>query len=390
VATFANTSNPTPFAAFDSDAQFQNEADKMVTFVKRKLGDDILSVELTKKQIWACFEESFFQYGQIVNEYQARSQLATFLGTSTGSMSGSEQRYPHETLQFLERMAEPYAAEAGVGGSYNSVSGSIQLIKGQQDYDIYSSLKDADDNLLYSSSLNTYNSKIKIQEVFHFNPQAAYRFFDSTSAINYLNNEFSFESFTPETIFYVLPVFEDILRAGQMDISHRVRRSNYSFKVIGTKIRIYPTPTGDQTNRKLWMRVAFAPDPLNPAYGDGTIYGVSNLSNVPFGDLTYSTVNSIGRQWVRQYSLSLSTELLGLVRSKFKSLPIPNADIQLDGDGLISQGREDKKELITKLREMLDSLTYDKIIEMNATKAENIQKQLRTIPIPNGNAITMG
>jgi hypothetical protein len=390
VATFANTTNPTPFGAFDSDTEFQSEADKMVTFVKRKLGDDILSVELTKKQIWACFEESFFQYGQIVNEYQARSQLSTFLGTSTGSMSGSEQKFPHETLQFLERMAEPYAFEAGVGGSYNSLSGSIQLIKGQQDYDIYDSLQDDSGNLLYSSSLNTYSSKMKIQEVFHFNPQAAYRFFDTTSAINYLNNEFSFESFTPETIFYVLPVFEDILRAGQMDISHRVRRSNYSFKVIGTNIRIYPTPTGDQSNRKLWIRVAFAPDPLNPSYGDSTIYGVSNLSNVPFGDLTYSNVNSIGKQWVRQYALSLSTELLGLVRSKFKSLPIPNADIQLDGDNLISQGREDKKELVTKLREMLDSLTYDKIIEMNAIKAENIQKQLRTIPVPNGNAITMG
>ena len=305
-------------------------------------------------------------------------------------MTGSEQKFPHETLQFLERMAEPYAFEAGVGGSYDSVSGSIQLIKGQQDYDIYDKLQDDSGNLLYSSSLNTYSSKMKIQEVFHFNPQAAYRFFDTTSAINYLNNEFSFESFTPETIFYVLPVFEDILRAGQMDVSHRVRRSNYSFKVIGTKIRIYPTPSGDQTNRKLWIRVAFAPDPLNPSYGDDTIYGVSNLSNVPFGDLTYSNVNSIGRQWVRQYALSLSTELLGLVRSKFKSLPIPNADIQLDGDNLISQGREDKKELVTKLREMLDSLTYDKIIEMNAIKAENIQKQLRTIPIPNGNAITMG
>lgn len=390
MATFANTTNPTPFGAFDSDTEFQSEADKMVTFVKRKLGDDILSVELTKKQIWACFEESFFQYGQIVNEYQARSQLSTFLGTSTGSMSGSEQKFPHETLQFLERMAEPYAFEAGVGGSYDSVSGSIQLIKGQQDYDIYDKLQDDSGNLLYSSSLNTYSSKMKIQEVFHFNPQAAYRFFDTTSAINYLNNEFSFESFTPETIFYVLPVFEDILRAGQMDVSHRVRRSNYSFKVIGTKIRIYPTPSGDQTNRKLWIRVAFAPDPLNPSYGDSTIYGVSNLSNVPFGDLTYSNVNSIGRQWVRQYALSLSTELLGLVRSKFKSLPIPNADIQLDGDNLISQGREDKKDLVTKLREMLDSLTYDKIIEMNAIKAENIQKQLRTIPVPNGNAITMG
>tara|TARA_Y100000592_G_scaffold83592_2_gene133566 strand:- start:4389 stop:5561 length:1173 start_codon:yes stop_codon:yes gene_type:complete len=390
VATFANTSNPTPFGAFDSDTEFQSDADKMVTFIKRKLGDDILSVELTKKQIFACFEESFFQYGQIVNEYQARSQLSTFLGTATGSMSGSEQKFPHETLQFLERMAEPYAAEAGVGGSYNTVSGSIQLVKGQQDYDIYENLKDESGNLIYSSSLNTFNSKMKIQEVFHFNPQAAYRFFDTTSAINYLNNEFSFESFTPETIFYVLPVFEDILRAGQMDVSHRVRRSNFSYKVIGTKIRIFPTPTGDQTNRRVWIRVGFAPDPLNPAYGDDTINGVSNLSNVPFGDLTYSNVNSIGKQWVRQYTLSLATELLGLVRSKFKSLPIPNTDIQLDGDNLISQGREDKKDLVAKLREMLESLTYDKIIEMNAIKAENIQKQLRTIPIPNGNAITMG
>ena len=390
MTTFANTTNPTPFAAFDSDTEFQSDADKMVTFVKRKLGDDILSVELTKKQIFACFEESFFQYGQIVNEYQARSQISSFLGTATGSMSGSEQKFPRETLEFLARQAEPYAFEAGVGGSYDSISGSIQLKVGQQDYNIYENLKDANDNLVYSSSLNTQVSKMKLQEVFHFNPQAAYRFFDTTSAINYLNNEFSFESFTPETIFYVLPVFEDILRAGQMDISHRVRRSNFSYKIVGQNIRIYPMPTGDQSSKKLFIRVAFSPDPLNPSFGDNTIHGVSNLSNVPFGNLTYVNVNSIGRQWVRQYTLALSKEILGLVRSKFKSLPIPNAELQLDGDALVSQGREDKKELLGQLREMLDSLTYDKIIETNATKSENIQKQLRTIPVPNGRAITMG
>ena len=149
-------------------------------------------------------------------------------------------------------------------------------------------------------------------------------------------------------------------------------------------------PTGNQTNKNLWIRVAFAPDPLNPSFGDGTINGVSNLSNVPFGDLNYSRVNSIGKQWSRQYTLALCKELLGLVRSKFKTIPIPNTDIQLDGDNLISQGREDKKELLDKLREMLESLTYDKLVETNATKAENVQKHLRTIPIPNGRAITMG
>ncbi len=388
--TFANTTNPTPFGVFDDDTEFQSDADKMVTFVKRKLGDDILSVELTKKQIFACFEESFFTYGQIVNEYQARSQISTFLGTATGSLSGSEQRYPRETLEFLARQAEPYAEEAGIGGAYNTISGSIALEKGRQDYDIYTELKDASGELVYSSSLNSLNGRMKIQEVFHFNPQAAYRFFDTTSAINYLNNEFSFESFTPETIFYVLPVFEDILRAGQMDVSHRVRRSNFSYKIIGTKIRIFPTPTGDQTDRNLFIRVGFSPNPLNPPFSDGTIDGVSNLSNVPFGDLAYSKVNSIGKQWVRQYTFALCKELLGLVRSKFKSLPIPNTDLQLDGDNLVSQGREDKKDLETKLREMLDSLTYDKIIETNATKAENMQRQLKTIPVPNGRAITMG
>jgi len=305
-------------------------------------------------------------------------------------MSGSEQKFPRETLQFLERQAEPYSFEAGIGGSYNTTSGSIQLVSGQQDYNIYKELKDESGNLLYSSSLNTQTSKMKLQEVFHFNPQAAYRFFDTTSAINYLNNEFSFESFTPETMFYVLPVFEDILRAGQMDISHRVRRSNYSYKIMGQNIRVFPTPTGNQSNKKLWIRVAFAPDPLNPSYGDNTIYGVSNLSNIPFGDLTYANVNSMGRQWVRQYTLSLSKELLGLVRSKFKTIPIPNTDISLDGDNLVSQGREDKKELVAQLKEMLDSMTYDKIIEVNATKSENIQKHLKTIPVPNGRAITMG
>ena len=390
MATFANTLNKKPFGDIDSDVDFQSDGDSMVTFVKRKLGDDILSVELTKKQVWACFEEAFFQYGQIVNEYQARSQLSSFLGTPTGSLSGSEQKYPRDTLEFLVRQAEPYAFEASIGGSYNSVSGSITLEPGRQDYDLYDELTDEGGNLLFSSSLNKNSTRMKIQEVFHFNPQAAYRFFDTTSAINYLNNEFSFESFTPETIFYVLPVFEDILRAGQMNISARVRRSNYYYKVIGTKIRIMPMPTGDQTNRNLWIRVGFAPDPLDPPFKDDTIFGVSNLSNVPFGDLQYDRVNSIGRQWVRQYTLALATELLGHVRSKFSTMPIPNSTVQLDGTSLVSQGREDKKELNGKLREMLESLTYDKIIEMNATKAENMQRQLKTIPVPNGKAITMG
>lgn len=387
MSLFSFTRNPTPFGFFDSDVDFQQEADAIVTFTKRKLGDDILSVELTKKQIWACLEEGMLEYCRIINEADAKSQLNNHLGYSTGSNKAG--LFPKQNLEYLLRMSEPYAMEAGVGGSYNEVSGSIQLVEDQQDYDIYEQLKADDGTLIVSSSANSPRNRMKIREVFHFSPSAAYRFFDTTSATNYLNNEFSFESFTPETVFYVLPVFEDILRAGQMEVSNRVRKSNYSYRIMGSKIRIFPKPTGSQTDKKLWIRVQFNPDPYNPDVTDESIYGVSNLSNVPFGLYEYTKVNSVGRQWVRQYTLSLCKELLGQVRSKFSSIPIPNADLQLNGTDLISQGREDQGRLRDQLIELLDSLTYSKLLEGQATDAENIMRALKAIPMPIGQSIIM-
>lgn len=397
MANFVDTLLPTPFGFFDTDATFQTEADAMVTFVKRKLGDDVLTVELTRKQIWACFEEATLEFGALINQYQAHSQLQDFLGLATGSLSGSEQSYPRETLEFLQRQAEPYSAYAGLGGSYNSLSGSITLERGRQDYDMYTELVDESGTALIdaladltgSSGLRT---KMRIGEVFHFGPQAAFRFFDSTSAINFLNNEFGFESFTPETIFYVLPVFEDILRAGQMDVSQRVRRSNYSYQIVGTKIRIFPTPA--QTlfvPRKLWIRVFTAPDPLSTAFGqDETVNGVSNLSNIPFGNLQYGQLNSISRQWIREMTITYAMEILGWIRSKVKTIPVPGSEVTLNGDELIQRAREDRERLYDRFIAMLEKLTYDQIVEREADKSENLLRQLKNVPMPNGYTIIMG
>ena len=397
MATFASTTSPTPFGVFDDYTDFQTEADNMVVFVKRKLGDDVLSVELTKKMIWSSFEEATLEYGSILHQYQAKSTLLNYLGYSTGS--DVQQKLPRQNLEYLTRFSEPYAMEANIGGSYNFMSGSITLEDGRQDYDLTSELKNGDGTALFTLGSNAETSadgtlhlrgKMKIAEVYHFNPQAAYRFFDTTSAINYLNNEFSFESFTPETIFYVLPVFEDILRAGQLDTSNRVRRSNYSYEVTGTKIRIFPTPTAQLDGKKLWIKVRHYPDPLNPSYTDNSIYGVSDLSNIPYNNLDYNKINSIGRQWIRQYTLALSMETLGRVRSKFGSIPVPGSDVSLDGKDLISEGRSDKEKLVTSLKEMLETLTYDSLIEKSAARAENLMKQLKHVPIPNGKAIFFG
>ena len=391
MATFANTLNPTPFSAFDSDSDFQSDADAMVTYVKRKLGDDILSVELTSKQVWMCFEESVFEYGKFINEYMTKSQLENLMGMPTGSLSGSEARFPRETQEFLLRKAEPYASHAGIGGSHNIMSGSITLSGSQQDYDLYTDLINPDtDETIYAAQDSGTKTKLRVFDVFHYSPQAAYRFFDTTSAINYLNNEFSFESFTPETVFYVLPVFEDVLRQQQMDTSNRIRRSNYTYEIIGTKLRIFPRPSSNIAGQKLWVRVGYAMDGFNLAYDDVTLDGVSGPQNVPFGNIMYENINSMGRQWIRQYTLACAKEVLGQVRGKFGSIPIPNGDLSLNGSDLLSQSTSEKEKLRSELREMLDSLTYDKLLEGQAAEAENIRKILQLIPIPFGKAIMIG
>lgn len=401
-ATITAGGSPTPFGAFDSEKDFQMDADSMITFVKRKLGDDILSVELTSKQIWMSFEEAALEYSRVVNEYQAKSQLGNLLGNSLnvptndedtydGGPQGAESKFPRETLEYLMRKAEPYASHAAVGGSYNIFSGSIDLVNSQQDYDVYEDMKiDVNGTATRVKDIaDLQNQKLRIFEIQHYSPQAAYRFFDTTSAINYLNNEFAFESFTPETVFYVLPVFEDLLRAQQMDISNRVRRSNYSYELIGTKLRIFPKPTVE-TTKKLYIRFGKATDGLNPDIPDASIDGVSGLHNLPWNNINYAGINSIGRQWIRQYTFALSKEVLGLVRSKFGSIPIPNGDLQLNGSDLLSQAQSEKEKLMTNLKEMLDSMTYDKLLESQAAEVGNMQTILKAVPIPLGKVITIG
>ena len=407
MASFKLSTSPTPFGIFDAEKDFQIDADSMVTFVKRKLGDDILSVELTNKQIWMSFEEAALEYSRVVNEYQAKSQLGNLLGNSLnipdneadesgndvydGGPQGGEGKFPRETLEYLMRKAEPYASHAAVGGSYNIYSGSIDLVDGQQDYDLYDTLKiDVDGTDTFVKDIEALqNQKLRIFEVQHYSPQAAYRFFDTTSAINYLNNEFAFESFTPETVFYVLPVFEDLLRAQQMDVSNRVRRSNYSYELIGKNLRIFPRPSVENT-KKIFIRFGKATDGLVPDIADSSIDGVSGLHNLPWNNISYAGINSIGRQWIRQYTFALSKEVLGLVRSKFGSIPIPNGDLQLNGGDLLSQAQSEKEKLMTSLKEMLDSMTYDKLLEGQAAEVGNMQTILKAVPIPLGKVITIG
>ena len=369
-ASFVYTSTPTSFGVYDADASFQAEADGMVRLVYSQLGGNVLEVEITNRDVYTSLEQAALEYSAIVNSYQAKSVLANIIGSPTGSLKGQENRNPRLDLSLAKRQADAYSSEAGVGGTRTLYSASIDLIPGTQKYNL--------NNILSSSGIiNPQSQRAEIRDIFHFSNVSAYRFFDTTSAINYLHNEFQFESFTPETVFYLLPVWEDMLRASQMKQSFNIRRSNYSFNIVNNVLTLYPVPS---VNARLFFTYYVngdgAYDPNDVLYN-----GVSNLSNVPFGNIAYGGINSLGRQWIRRFALALSKEVLGHVRSKISSIPIPNGSLDLNGVSLISEAQMEKDMLRNELKEFLDVMTYDKLTQQETEQAENLKRTLLTVPM---------
>lgn len=425
MATFLTTLRPSPFGFYDSDPIYQQDADKIIFYVLRKLGEDILSVALTKKMIWACFEEASLAFNAQIIEYQAKSNLSTLLGQPTGSVDPNNptentaklslnmtDNYVRPNFEFLIRQAEPYASEVGFGQSLDTYSGSILLKTGQQDYDLYTTLQDGSGRPLSTFMVSGSKGRMKIIEVYHTKPiQFVY---NSNLASNFIASGMPVESFIPDTRFYVLPLFEDILRAQMLETAQRIRRSHYRYRIDGRNLRILPAPTNLQPgfSDKLWIRVAFPPSAVpgitgtdfvsgtlgleggqSSAIPDDTLFGVSHPANVPFGLINYSSLNPWAKHWIYQYTLACSKELLGYVRSKFKNFPIPGAELTLNGEDLITHAREDKLNLLygeSGLSSKLSALTYDKLAEIEANKAEWMLKQLQMLPMPPQYVISFG
>jgi hypothetical protein len=410
MSTFNTTLKPTSFGFYDKYQLFQQDADNMVTFVLRFLGEDVLSVELTKRQIWDNFEQATREFNGKMIEYQNISNLANLLGSPTGSIDANgtpsinvTDMYVQQNLEFLLSLAAPYAGVVGYAQDEQTYLGYLTMNNAQQEYDLYTDLIDKSGTPVWNLQPSGSVGSMQVVEVFH-NAPVQY-VFNSNLASNFVATGLPVESYIPDTRFYVLPLFEDVLRAGMLEAAQRVRRSHYSYKISGRSIRIYPTPNSlvPGYNNRVWIRVRFTRQPFptlastivnsgsaySPvgsgsagAYEQDKIYGVNGPFTAPFGPLNYDSLNMWSRNWIAQMTLALCTIQLGRIRSKFKSMPIPGADLSLNGDDLISQGKEDKEKLMTSLKETLDNLTYDKIAEREASKAENTVKQLAYIPMP--------
>lgn len=416
---FIETIRPTNFGFYDSDPLFQNEADAVVSFVTSRLGENILSVELTRKMVWRNMEEAAMQLNALLVEYQAKSNISSILGMPTGSIDAStglptinlSNVYIQQNLSFLEDMAAPYAASIGYGSSAESYSGSIDLRAGVQDYDLYTELLDSNGVPIFNNQPSGSVGRLVVYEVFHGAP--VQHMYNSNISSNFAISGLPLESYTSNTRFYMLPLFEDILRTSMLKSAQRIRRSNYSYRISGRMFRMFPVPRSviEGFDHKIWLRVGFRQHPLpqlassliasgtsagvtgagsGASFQNDSTFGAGNPMTLPYGPFKYSSLNIWARNWIAQYTLAVSTEQLGRVRSKFQSFPVAGETVQLDGSELVSSGREDKVKLLESAKEVLDSLTFDKIAEREAMKAEQMVKQLSFVPVNPKYALFLG
>jgi len=353
----------------DQDACWLLDIDKIAEFVAVKLGALTIGVEMSPQHVWTATQEAFLQFSNEVNTHQTKNNLGVFLGQPTGSLSGSEQLYPHHVLNAYERTAEGNEDQLKMGGNYTVYSASFDTIAGVQLYDLQA-----------AASGTTGDARIQAIDLWHFEPWGAIRYYPSNEYTTSVMVFGQGGSFTAEQAYYLLPIWQDVARAQNFKFSFKFRRSMYNYDVQNNVVRIYPVPT---SGCQMWFSYRILPDPLNPdrSVEDPTIRGVSNLSNIPYGLISYCTINAQAKHWIREYALAISKIDLGLIRSKYSTIPIPNGDLTLDGPALISEGKEERQNLLERLRDILDNTSPLKLAEQEALLQEQTNKVFRYTPL---------
>ena len=368
------SSGDTPWGLYDSDSDFSNDVDKFADWCARRLGYPIMSVELQSGSFYACFEEAVTEYSAQVNQFNIKDNLLTLQGRATGSSNSLTHKRVTPTMGRTVFLSKQYGSEVGVGGDVPYYKGKITINSGSQEYDL--------DKLFTDPSAS---EAIEIKRIYYEGTPAMQRFFDPYATTGYgtinMIEGFGFGNYSPAVSFTLMPLFDDLLRVQAIELNDSIRKAAYSFSLRNNKLRIFPDPEEKSNLYFDYVKVDERDNPLITEYS-GSADVISDYSNVPYDNMQYSYINDVGKQWIRKYGLALAKELLGLIRSKYGTIPIPNADTTLDGETLRSEAATEKEQLITELREMLEGTSRRALLEADKDEAEFLQEKLNKIPYP--------
>ncbi len=405
--TYANVASSLPFGIYSRDTNFLSGAVDQVSFTYRMLGGDVLDIELTEQNVYAAYEAAVLEYSYLINIHQSKNVLPSVLGNLTGtfdqdgelkagqlssSLNGSriELKLPKFDYGYIRQVSRKMGEEAGVGGDNTYYSSSVTMVANQQEYDLQDAINSAVGGA-WAGSVN--GKKISIRRVYYKTPRAMWNFYGYYGGIGVVGNLSTYGQYADDSTFEIIPTWHNKLQAMAYEDSIYTRTSHYSYEIRNNKIKIYPGPVGTVGGeaRKLWFEFTI---PQDNAFeiGEGPngtstsatrtgVGGINNMNTLPFSNIPFENINSIGKAWIRKFSLSLSKEILGQIRSKFSVVPIPGESITLNGENLLSQAKEEQNNLREELKTILSEQTYDRLAQTTAEIEENAQKVLDKIPL---------
>ena len=373
------TSGETPYGTYDTDSTFQTDIVSVTKWCAKRLGFPVLQLEIPSGSIYACFEESVNEYSQHINNYNIKNWMWEQYGEKSrisGSLGTGSANPVTPSLGPSIALSEKYGQVVGMDGNIDLKKGYIVLSASKQDYDLQDTW----------ASVSESNKRIEVQKVFNHQPAAISRFYDpyagSFDQAQLLDN-FGMGNVSPAISFILKPISYDLARDNAIETSDLVRKSAYSFEIHNNNLRIFPIPQASDAGEKIWFEYYVKDDIRNTDNANAGLQGgVSDPSNVPYKFITYSSINQPGRQWIRKYTYALAKELLGIIRSKYSSMPIPDGEVTLDGEALKTEGREEKVQLLEELKEFLDSVSLTEKLKAEAEEANAQQEVLGKAPLP--------
>ena len=372
-------SGQTPYGTYDADSTFQTDIISVTKWCAKRLGFPVLQLEIPSGSIYACFEESVNEYSQHINNYNIKNWMWEQYGEKSrisGSLSTGSSNPVTPTLGPSVTLSDKYGQVAGLSETYDLKKGHITLSASNQDYDLQG----------LWANVSESGKRIEVHRVFNHAPSSITRFYDpyaGTFDQRQLLDAFGFGNVSPAISFVLKPISYDLARANAIETSDLVRKSAYSFELHNNNLRIFPKPVTGDTGEKIYFEYYVKDDIRNTNNVSASLQGgVSDPSNVPYKFITYNSINQPGRQWIRKYTYAVAKELLGIIRSKYSSMPIPDGEVTLDGEALKTEGREEKQQLLEELREFLESVSLTEKLKAEAEEANAQQEVLAKAPLP--------
>ena len=365
----------TPFGFYDYNPDFQKDADKVAKFCSLRLGYPIENVELQDINFYAAFEEAVTVYSNELFAYKQREDYLSLEGTPytyEESNVDFQNATITPTLQTIVDLSEQYGTWAGVGGNVDWKKGSIYLTSSVQDYNLDE----------WATSQGLTGSDVEVMRIFYEPMPASIQMYGGLGFAGSGLGAFANAGMAGygANSFLMLPLSYDLQMMQGIEMFRDVLFSQFTFQLINNKLRIFPIPSNAEDGDQLWFEYMLKSEEVC-ATVDVDPNTISNISQVPYRNIDYDSINSVGRSWIFEYTLALSKEILGYVRGKYTTVPIPGAEVTLNQADLLTSSTADKNSLIDRLRAYFDDTSRQKLLERKQAESTAMQSELDRVPM---------